>query len=41
MLKTFVDSIKPIWQALAGVGSTELQKIREVGLRLDLRVQVC
>ncbi len=30
MLKTFVDSIKPIWQALAGAGSGELQVIREV-----------
>jgi hypothetical protein len=30
MLKTFVDSIKPVWQALTGVGSEELQKIRQV-----------
>lgn len=30
MLKSFVDSIKPVWQVLAGVGSAELQKIREV-----------
>ena len=30
MLKAFVDSIKPLWQALAGVGSGELQKIRQV-----------
>jgi hypothetical protein len=30
MLKAFVDSIKPLWQALAGVGSGKLQKIRQV-----------
>ena len=30
MLKTFVDSIKPVWQALTGAASEELQKIREV-----------
>lgn len=30
MLKSFVDSIKPIWQGLAGVSSDELQKIREL-----------
>src|ERR1700743_3662793 len=37
LLKTFVDSIKPIWQALAGAGSEELQMIRQVGqLRLLL-----
>ena len=30
MLKTLVDSIKPIWQALAGARSEELQVIREV-----------
>jgi DNA mismatch repair protein MSH4 len=29
-LKTFVDSIKPIWQALIGAESEELQKIRQV-----------
>ena len=32
MLKSYVDSIKPIWQSLTGVSSEELQKIREVGL---------
>jgi hypothetical protein len=30
MLKAFVDSIKPLRQALAGAGSGELQKIRQV-----------
>jgi hypothetical protein len=30
MLKAFVDSINPLWQALVGVGSGELQKIRQV-----------
>ena len=30
MLKTFVDSIKPVWQALTGAASEELQKIRQV-----------
>ena len=30
MLKSFVDAIKPVWQALAGVSSGELIKIREV-----------
>jgi DNA mismatch repair protein MSH4 len=30
MLKTFVDSIKPVWQALAGATSEELRKIRQV-----------
>ena len=30
MLKTFIDGIKPVWQALAGVSSKELVKIREV-----------
>jgi hypothetical protein len=37
MLKTFVDGIKPIWQALAGVNSDELTKIREVPVSNDLR----
>ena len=32
MLKTFVDSIKPVWQALVGAASDELQHIREVRL---------
>jgi hypothetical protein len=40
MLKTFVDSIKPIWQALAGVKSGELTKIREVPVSNDLKVHV-
>lgn len=31
MLKTFVDSIKPIWQSLAGCSSDDLQIIRQVG----------
>lgn len=31
MLKSFVDAIKPVWQALTGVSSSELVKIREVG----------
>lgn len=30
MLKAFVDSIKPLWQALAGASSRDLQKIRQV-----------
>ncbi|KAJ9604986.1 MutS protein msh4 [Cladophialophora chaetospira] len=30
MLKTFVDSIKPVWQALAGASTEELQFIREL-----------
>lgn len=30
MLKTFVDGIKPIWQALTGVHADELSKIRAV-----------
>jgi DNA mismatch repair protein MSH4 len=30
MLKAFVDSIKPLWQALAGASSGDLQKIRQV-----------
>lgn len=30
MLKTFVDGIKPIWQALTGVNSGELVEIRAV-----------
>ncbi|KAI1614457.1 DNA mismatch repair protein MSH4 [Exophiala viscosa] len=30
MLKTFVDSIKPIWQALAGCSSEDLQIIRQL-----------
>jgi DNA mismatch repair protein MSH4 len=29
-LKTFVDSIKPVWQALTGAASEELKKIRQV-----------
>jgi DNA mismatch repair protein MSH4 len=29
-LKTFVDSIKPVWQALTGAASEELRKIRQV-----------
>lgn len=29
-LKTFVDSIKPVWQGLTGVASEELRKIRQV-----------
>jgi DNA mismatch repair protein MSH4 len=32
-LKTFVDSIQPVWQALNGAASEELQKIRQVGLK--------
>lgn len=34
MLKTFVDSIKPLWQALSATGSSELQKICEVRLEV-------
>ena len=30
MLKTFVDSIQPIWQALSGATSPDLLKIQEV-----------
>jgi DNA mismatch repair protein MSH4 len=30
MLKAFVDSIKPLWQALAGASSGDLHKIRQV-----------
>ena len=30
MLKTFVDSIKPVWQALVGAGSGELQQIHQL-----------
>jgi hypothetical protein len=30
MLKKFVDSINPIWQALSGASSDELQMIRQV-----------
>jgi DNA mismatch repair protein MSH4 len=30
MLKAFVDSIKPLWQALAGASSGILLKIRQV-----------
>lgn len=30
MLKSFIDSIKPIWQDLAGACSEELQNIKEV-----------
>ena len=30
MLKAFVDAIKPVWQAMTGVVSTELQKIRQL-----------
>lgn len=30
MLKAFVDSIKPLWQALAGARSGILLKIRQV-----------
>ena len=30
MLKAFVDPIKPLWQALAGASSGDLQKIRQV-----------
>jgi len=37
MLKSFVDSIKPIWQGLAGVSSDELQKIREVQISVQLQ----
>jgi hypothetical protein len=29
-LKAFVDSIKPVWQALTGAASEELKKIRQV-----------
>jgi DNA mismatch repair protein MSH4 len=29
-LKTFVDSIKPVWQALTGAASQELRKICQV-----------
>ncbi|KAJ4646277.1 MutS protein msh4 [Exophiala dermatitidis] len=29
MLKTFVDSAKPLWQALTGAGSEELDEIRQ------------
>ena len=35
MLKSYVDSVKPIWQALVGVSSEELQKIREVRLSVQ------
>jgi DNA mismatch repair protein MSH4 len=31
VLKTFVDSIKPVWQALTTAASQELQKICQVG----------
>jgi DNA mismatch repair protein MSH4 len=37
MLKAFIDNIKPIWQALAGAGSAELQKIRQVCVELGWR----
>ena len=30
MLKAFVDAVKPVWQALTGLASTELQKIRQL-----------
>jgi DNA mismatch repair protein MSH4 len=30
MLKTFVDSIKPVWQALVGALSAELQQIHQL-----------
>jgi len=30
MLKSFIDSIKPIWQGLAGACSEKLQNIKEV-----------
>jgi DNA mismatch repair protein MSH4 len=29
MFKTFIDSIRPLWQALLGASSEELVKIRE------------
>ncbi|EXJ96014.1 DNA mismatch repair protein MSH4 [Capronia coronata CBS 617.96] len=32
MLKTFVDSIKPLWQALTGASSEELHEIRQARL---------
>ncbi len=32
MLKTFVESIKPIWQALAGSSSDDLQMIHQVSM---------
>ena len=38
-LKTFIDSIKPIWQALAGAGSEELRKIRQVRLDVTLNAR--
>jgi DNA mismatch repair protein MSH4 len=30
MLKSFVGAIKPVWQALTGASSAELQKIRQL-----------
>lgn len=33
MLKSFVDSIKPVWQILAGASSPELLKIQQVCLK--------
>ncbi|KAL9107101.1 MAG: hypothetical protein Q9227_007967 [Pyrenula ochraceoflavens] len=40
MLKTFVDSIKPIWQALAGARSQDLAQIhQEHNLALDLKFE--
>jgi hypothetical protein len=40
MLKAFIDNIKPLWQALAGAGSGELQKIRQVRVELWLAISV-
>ena len=47
MLKTFVDSIKPVWQVLTGAVSEEPRKVCQVGvsgdqLALELRsVKLC
>jgi DNA mismatch repair protein MSH4 len=39
MLKTFVDGIKPIWQALTGVNSDELVEIRAVRHSSSIRTR--
>ena len=41
MLKTFVDSIKPLWQVLAGVGTAELRKICQVCIEPEHDVSMC
>jgi DNA mismatch repair protein MSH4 len=38
MLKAFINSIKPVWQALNGATSQELQKIQQVPILYGKKV---